>query len=655
MNIKENNTSTIEILELEQLIKNLSGKINYDDITDEFKEKKDSLKVLSQLGAVTLYNELNKAKINFTDLTDEYNSEKPSNKKGLSQEGAKALLDFINKNKVDFQNLTGEYNPENPSTTKILTQVGAKKMFEDINEDVVNVSELTDEYIVKEPSLVKGFNQKGANDLYLASALKKDIVSSYQNETTKETLKEEELKNKIFSLKGARDFFRYVFNNYVSRHGSNMLGTLLFPINNEKNGVGIKFSDNEDGFKLHAENELSEEGLKDKILKLTANSTDIFKVFKNRVVNELPMIFTSNIGAKCITPPKYNITLQDKYGINVEGDNLVFYSNDKKVLTLGSEGAILRGSRVSTEDFPVNAVSIDIKEEGHQFNNQLVCFFEGKWKLADLNKDHTADGWAIKIDDDTFRVYFSGLIHLDNVLRDDEDEKLLIGEYYFVSQDKPGALRRNRYLDGIEQIALKTVFVNGALKGQLLLTDEANMNMLTNFSLDDHGNVTTVETIKGLIETMETFKEDVKHLNEKIDDLESVVGDYNRLYENTFVEENKENHPFTFNAVYNNGTIWEMANLKLQHTADAIAIKKDDNKYLLVTKGTVDIPVGSLDDEGNPFVTGEYYYVSPNHPGKFARNKSNAFDVDQLAFKTIMHKGKLKAIVLISEETNIDY
>lgn len=650
------NNSTVELLTPEEIVKALADKIDKSDITDIYNlDPLDYKKVLSQPGAKKLFDDIDNLKINIEDITHEYNPEVGDLLKVLSQKGAKELYEQINENKVDFKNLTNEYDLVSPSNKKALSQDGAnllyKKVCEKISTDTIAVTDITSEFEnVETPSETKVLSQKGAVNLFNEAALKRDIVDEFENNLEGESATEEELENKIFSWKGARSLFRHFTNNFVSKYGSELLGNLTFPINNVKNGVGIKFFSKEHEFKLYSENDL-----KEKALKISSNKTDLLKLFQERLEITKNSIFKRNIGINSIENPRYNMTIENKNGIHIENGNMVFYLNNSPIMHIAENGLYVLNSVVSTEDKPVNAVSIDVHQVGHGFHNQLVCYFEGKWKIVDLKKEHTADGWATRIDDDNFRVFFSGLVELDDTIRDDEGNKLQIGEYYFVSQDVNGALRRTRYLDGVEQIALKTVAVNNNLKGQLLLTDEANFNLLTNFNIDDNGNVSTVETIYELIETVTTMKEDMEHMNHRIQDLEGVVTDYTRLYESNFVEEFYTNHPFLFNAVHNAGEVWEMANLGLERIADAVAIKKDNDTYMLVTKGTVEIPAGALDDEGNQFVSGEYYYVSHTVVGGFSRYKSDELDVDQLAFKVIKHKGKTKAIILINEEANLDY
>lgn len=650
------NTSTVEILTPEEIVSSLNDKVSYSDLTDNYNlDPSDPKKALSQPGAKKLFDDLDRDKISKGEITHEFNPETYDITKVLSQKGAKELYDELDELKVNFKDLTNEYKSEAPSNKKALSQDGAKLMYEELcdkmQSEYVGFEDVTNEYEnVEAPSEFKVLSQKGAANLFNDAALKRDIKDDYENAFNEETLPEEELKNKLFSWKGARNLYRNLVNNFVSIYGAVMHGSLIFPINNIKNGIGIKFSSDEREYKVYAENDLTE-----KALKVSCDKTDIVKVFSDRNVIARNTIFERNVGANNSVAPVYNITIGDKNGINMEEDKMVFYVNHEPIMHLDSNGLYVFNSTVSTEDKPVNAVSIDVTQPNHGFNNQLVCYFEGVWKIADLKREHTADGWAVRIDNDTFRVYFSGLVHLDDTVRDEEGNKLQIGEYYFVSQEVNGALRRTRYVNGVEQIALKTVYVNGKLKGQLLLTDEANFNLLNDFQLDDEGNVSTVDALFKLIEAVEDLKKDVDGMQERIDDLEGVITDYDKLYENNFVEETFVNHPFLFNAVHNTGAGWETADLNNEKVADAIAIKKDKDTYILITKGTIEIPAGALDDKGDQFISGEYYYVSNTIKGAFSREKSPELDIDQLAFKVITHKEKTKAIILINEETNFDY
>lgn len=57
--------------------------------------------------------------------------------------------------------------------------------------------------------------------------------------------------------------------------------------------------------------------------------------------------------------------------------------------------------------------------EGHDFNNYFVSYCEGNWRISDINTGISGDCFVKRLDEDTFRAYFSGMIPIDSSFKDD--------------------------------------------------------------------------------------------------------------------------------------------------------------------------------------------------------------------------------------------
>lgn len=638
------NKSTVEIVSPEELIKELQKKIRYSDLSDEYKKQIDDFKsTFSQTGANKLYVELDGKKINYSDMSNLYVGEENADElKVPTQFAINHLYNYIEANKIDFKDLVIEFDLEEPDENKAFSQTGANNLYNNIKLNFVNKKDITNEFIVDEAEEEKVLSQVGAKTLYELAALKKDIRDDFEKD-------DDDLVNKIFSLAGARTLYKFIKENFVDVNGSEITGDLDFLNNGQDESAGISFKTDEQKIKISS---LIEDNILS--MKIKHGEKEIIKISNMYNMFYENTIFQKKIGVESDENPKYTITIKNDSGINFEDDSLVFYLKDEPVMRINQEGVFVFESNVSTENKPSNAISIIVEKQNHSFENDLVSYFEGEWQLADLRKDITADGFAIKISDDLFKVVFHGIIDLTGV-KDEKGDSIKSGEFYFVSQTNQGKFSIQKPYEGLEQIAFKTFFADDKMKAQLLLTDEANFNLLTNFKIDDSGNVSNVENIYKLLDEVEDLKQGIGGMFERIQELEGIVTDYEMLYESNFVEETYINHPFLFNALHNNGERWELADLTSEKTADAIAIKKSNDIYITMSKGTVEIPDGALDDKEEEFVPGEYYYVSATIPGAFSRYKNDELDIDQLAFKVIKHKGKNKAIVLISDDVNIGY
>ena len=650
----ENKTSTVKLLSIEEITKELNKKALKSKLTNEYNPKEiDTEMVLSQYGAKLLFDYIEKNKIDLKKISDDYNPKEVIEKTVVSQKAINDLYKYLIENFVNKENVLDDFDLKNPSEDAPFSQYGANKLYKRLTDETIGFDELTSLYknIKEHPSQKLALSQEGAINLYNEVLLKENQSKEFKNDNDVEIMTKEQLANKILSLEGAREFYRNMVANYVNRYGSEILGDLLFPVNTLKNEVGIKFQVDEDNSFKIASNKIDEKDL----LSFMFNKERIISIYKDFIEFNKPINTSENLGIKTKAEAKYDLTLSDKFGVNVEGEKLVFYVNDKSIASFDSDGMDILNSRVATEDNPINAVSVDVEMSGHNFHNKLVCFFDGVWKVADLGKEHTADGFAVSITKDKFRVYFNGVIDINSDVKDEDGERIRIGEYYFVSQKLNGYLCRERNQEGVEQLAMKTMLVNGKIKGQLLLTEETNYNLFSHFALDDKGSVVGVEAVNGLIENVAKLVEaDLKN-KERLSELESTISDYERLYKNNFIKEHLLNHQFLLDAVYHNGIVWELSDLKDNKIADAIALKVDKDNFIIITKGNFEIPDSARDDNGREFVPGEYYYISDKKKGGFSKDKNPNYGIDQLGFKVITSGGKLKGMALINEEVNLDY
>lgn len=647
---QDGNFSGVKISSPEEIQKALDKKVNFDDLSEEYNpEEVDSTKALSQAGAKNLYDEINKNKLDKKDITHEFDTEDPDSKKVLSQLGANKL----HKDKVKYRDITHEFKEENPSEKKVLSQKGANEHYKHVEENKVDFKDGTSEFVdIDKPSLKKYFNQLGATKLWQKvkdlMVAKEDIRDEFRTtDIHKEELSEEELKEKVFSWRGARDLYRWIKQNVVPQEGGEMKGSLTFPIRKIAQGIGIVFKDTESTFKVTAE-----ENNTVRSFKLYEKDKNLLEIFRDKMVTKLNSLTTGRTTVHSDVLAPYSLGIgSDKTGINYENGLLCLYVDGKKIGTFSSEGMTLFGSRVPTVNTPINAVSVDIKKVKHNFHNRLVCYFDGNWQLADLSKEHTADGFAQRLDDDTFRVYFSGVIPIDSSIRDEKGNVLQLGEYYYVSQDVNGMVMRERRSTGVEQIAFKCMSVNNQVVAHILISSEANYNMLGDFMPEDE---VPAEDFDELVKAMKEMNLSMKEMQEEIDRLNDFHGNTTTNYGANFAVIEKENHGFIFDAVYHENGEWIRTKPE-DNIAEGIAIRDSADKVVIVYKGMVEIPKHAVDEENNPILVDKHYYLSTEVPGKFTYNIPSNGEVEQLAFKTILHGGKLKAIIFIDENATIDY
>jgi uncharacterized protein YukE/arsenate reductase-like glutaredoxin family protein len=114
------------------------------------------------------------------------------------------------------------------------------------------------------------------------------------------------------------------------------------------------------------------------------------------------------------------------------------------------------------------------------------------------------------------------------------------------------------------------------------------------------------------------------------------------------------NHGFTFNPVSLNGTtgLWELSNHEIG--ADGVAVRMDDNQFQILFNGTLPIPSGAVDQEGDAFVLDEYYFTSSTVNGKFQRTKPTS-GIFQPMFYVIRTSNISYAVVNVGEVHSLNF
>lgn len=114
------------------------------------------------------------------------------------------------------------------------------------------------------------------------------------------------------------------------------------------------------------------------------------------------------------------------------------------------------------------------------------------------------------------------------------------------------------------------------------------------------------------------------------------------------------NHGFVFTAVTLDGATRKWVKANKYTSADRIAIKIDNDRFDVVTRGVVNIPTSARDDKGAPFVYDEYYFLSQEVDGGLSRTKNEIG-----TFQYLVHiseiDGKQVAYIDIGDSYDLDY
>lgn len=114
------------------------------------------------------------------------------------------------------------------------------------------------------------------------------------------------------------------------------------------------------------------------------------------------------------------------------------------------------------------------------------------------------------------------------------------------------------------------------------------------------------------------------------------------------------NHGFVFTAVTLDGATRKWVKANKYTSADGIAIKIDNDRFDIVTRGVVNIPTQAKDDKGEPFVYDEYYFLSQEVDGGFSRTKNEIGTFQYLAHISEID-GKQVAYIDIGDSYDLDY
>ncbi|MGL5022250.1 MAG: hypothetical protein ACRC5S_03030 [Cetobacterium sp.] len=131
----------------------------------------------------------------------------------------------------------------------------------------------------------------------------------------------------------------------------------------------------------------------------------------------------------------------------------------ERVLNSNSEEiAIIKGQKFLT-----------IEKVNHGFVFEPVFYTPEGWVKVDVSKEQTAEGIAIKVDDNKFNVFFDGIINIPSGYKDDSGDELSNGEIYSVSKIGIGLVTKNIYSEGIVQSLYKVITENGVKKAFIIL------------------------------------------------------------------------------------------------------------------------------------------------------------------------------------------
>lgn len=167
----------------------------------------------------------------------------------------------------------------------------------------------------------------------------------------------------------------------------------------------------------------------------------------------------------------------------------------------------------------------EITQPNHGFNfNSISLGNDGLWELADPNVG--ADAIAIKIDNDRFQLLFNGQGVVPTSSRDDLGNPFVEDEYYFMSIDVPGGLRKDKPKQVIFQPLFHTRTVEGKLVADIQIGEvhDLTQHIVDNETIKEYGIATEKDLLKKL-DKVNTIEE-LKSQNLKVGDIVEVLGYY---------------------------------------------------------------------------------------------------------------------------------
>ena len=141
----------------------------------------------------------------------------------------------------------------------------------------------------------------------------------------------------------------------------------------------------------------------------------------------------------------------------------------------------------------------EIIQPNHGFNfNSISLGNDGLWELADPNVG--ADAIAIKIDNDRFQLLISGQGIVPTSSRDDLGNPFIEDEYYFMSIDVPGGLRKEKPKQIIFQPLFHTRTVEGKLVADIQIGEvhDLTQHIVDNETIKEYGIATEKDLLNKL-------------------------------------------------------------------------------------------------------------------------------------------------------------
>ena len=167
--------------------------------------------------------------------------------------------------------------------------------------------------------------------------------------------------------------------------------------------------------------------------------------------------------------------------------------------------------------------TMQFTQPNHEFVFTAVTLDGATRKWVKANKYTSADGIAIKIDNDRFDVVIRGVVNIPTSARDDKGEPFVYDEYYFLSQEVDGGLSRTKNEIGTFQYLAHISEIDGKQVAYIDIGDSYDLDyeVVDTETTDRVG----IGTYKTTLRTADTI-EDLKRLNLKVGDVVEVLGYY---------------------------------------------------------------------------------------------------------------------------------
>lgn len=169
--------------------------------------------------------------------------------------------------------------------------------------------------------------------------------------------------------------------------------------------------------------------------------------------------------------------------------------------------------------------TMQFTQANHGFVFTAVTLDGATRQWVKANKYTSADGIAIKIDNDRFDVVTRGVVNIPTQARDDKGESFVYDEYYFLSQEVDGGLSRTKNEIGTFQYLAHISEIDGKQVAYIDIGDSYDLDyeVVDTETADRVG----IGTYKTTLRTADTI-EDLKRLNLKVGDVVEVLGYYTK-------------------------------------------------------------------------------------------------------------------------------